>query len=55
MGKPVLVNLNSFKNLQMILEQLHENVIKNSEREVVCWNRLTSILLDEKVARKETI
>ena len=33
MGEPVLVNPNSFKNLGMILEQLHENAIKNSERE----------------------
>ena len=33
MGEPVLANPNIFKNLEMILEQLHENAIKNSERE----------------------
>ena len=33
MGEPVLVNPNSFKNLETIMEQLHENAIKNSERE----------------------
>ena len=34
---------------------LDENAIKNPERVVVCWSRWTTILLDEKVARKETI
>ena len=29
----VLVNPNSLKNLEVIMEQLHENAIKNSERE----------------------
>ena len=33
MGDLVLVNPNSLKNLEVILEQLHENAIKNSERE----------------------
>ena len=32
MGEPILVNPNSFKNLETILDQLHEN-IENSERE----------------------
>ena len=34
---------------------LDENAIKNPETVVVCWSRWTTILLDEKVARKETI
>ena len=57
----VLINPNSFKNLETILKQLHENAIKNSERErerervIVCWNRQTTILLYEMVARKEII
>ena len=29
----VLINPNSFKNLETILKQLHENAIKNSKRE----------------------
>ena len=33
MGEPILVNPNSFKNLETILDQLHENIIENSERE----------------------
>ena len=33
MGELVLDNPNIFKNLEMILERLHENAIKNSERE----------------------
>ena len=33
MGEPVLVDPYSFKNLETILDQLHENIIENSERE----------------------
>ena len=33
MGEPILVNPNSFKNLEAILDQLHENIMENSERE----------------------
>ena len=36
MAEPVLANPNSFKNLETILEQLHENAIKNSKRESGC-------------------
>ena len=54
MGDLVLVNPNSLKNLEVILEQLHENAIKNSERVVIFWSRQTTIVLDY-VTRKETI
>ena len=33
MGEPTLGNPNSFKNLEAILDELHENMIENSERE----------------------
>ena len=33
MGELILVNPNSSKNLETILDQLHENMIENSERE----------------------
>ena len=56
MGEPALVNPNSFKNIETILEQLHENAFKKFwERIAVSWSSRTAILLDEKVARKETI
>ena len=35
MGEPALVNPNSFKNIETILDQLHENAFKNSERELL--------------------
>ena len=33
MGEPTLGNPNSFKNLEAILDKLHENMTENSERE----------------------
>ena len=55
MGEPILVNSDSFENLEAILNQLHENKIENSKRLVFPWCWWATVLFQEMFVKKNHV